>query len=176
MKKLNIIYEDKEILVVNKPAKLLTVATDKEEMRTLYHEVREYLHKKNQKVFVVHKGLAEPTVVYVSFFLQMGYYVLRHFIRGSPLFQFVFYLPTAMFCARAICFRLVSQFVFRVLFHGLSAFIILSLPDKSFLNSTFLYPFLCSISTVSVPKRWFISEYRVPSGVNICFPMSAILS
>ena len=55
MKKLNIIYEDKEILVVNKPAKLLTVATDKEEMRTLYHEVREYLHKKNQKVFVVHR-------------------------------------------------------------------------------------------------------------------------
>ena len=55
MKKLNIIYEDKDILVVNKPAKLLTVATDKEEMRTLYHEVREYLHKKNQKVFVVHR-------------------------------------------------------------------------------------------------------------------------
>ena len=52
-KKLDIIYEDKEILVVNKPAKLLTVATDKEGIRTLYHEVREYLHKKNQKVFVV---------------------------------------------------------------------------------------------------------------------------
>ena len=55
MKKLDIIYEDKEILVVNKPAKLLTVATDKKEMRTLYHEVREYLNKKNQKVFVVHR-------------------------------------------------------------------------------------------------------------------------
>ena len=41
--------------MVNKPAKLLTVATDKEEIRTLYHEVREYLHKKNQKVFVVHR-------------------------------------------------------------------------------------------------------------------------
>ena len=55
MKKLNIIYEDKEILVVNKPSKLLTVGTDKELERTLYHEVREYLHKKNQKVFVVHR-------------------------------------------------------------------------------------------------------------------------
>lgn len=55
MKKLNIIYEDKEILVVNKPSKLLTVGTDKERERTLYHEVREYLHKKNQKVFVVHR-------------------------------------------------------------------------------------------------------------------------
>ena len=47
MKKLNIIYEDKEILVVNKPSKLLTVGTDKERERTLYHEVREYLHKRN---------------------------------------------------------------------------------------------------------------------------------
>lgn len=55
MKKLNIIYEDKEILVVNKPSKLLTVGTDKERERTLYHEVREYLHKKSQKVFVVHR-------------------------------------------------------------------------------------------------------------------------
>lgn len=55
MKKLDIIYEDKEILVVNKPAKLLTVATTKESVRTLYHEVREYLHKKNQKVFIVHR-------------------------------------------------------------------------------------------------------------------------
>lgn len=55
MKKLNIIYEDKEILVVNKPAKLLTVATEKEKERTLYHEVREYLRKKNQKCFIVHR-------------------------------------------------------------------------------------------------------------------------
>ncbi len=55
MKKLNIIYEDRELLVVNKPAKLLCVGTDKEKERTLYHEVREYLHKKNQKVFVVHR-------------------------------------------------------------------------------------------------------------------------
>jgi len=55
MKKLDIIYEDKELLVVNKPAKLLTVATSKENVRTLYHEVREYLHKKNQKIFIVHR-------------------------------------------------------------------------------------------------------------------------
>jgi len=55
MKKLDIIYEDKEILVVNKPAKLLTVATTKEKERTLYHEAREYLHKKNQLVFIVHR-------------------------------------------------------------------------------------------------------------------------
>lgn len=55
MKKLDIIYEDKNILVINKPAKLLTIADNKERVKTLYHEVREYLHKKNQKVFIVHR-------------------------------------------------------------------------------------------------------------------------
>ena len=54
MKKLDIIYEDKEILVVNKPYNKLVIATSKSN-NTLYHEVREYLHKKNQKVFIVHR-------------------------------------------------------------------------------------------------------------------------
>ena len=53
--KLDIIYEDKELLVVNKKAHQLTVATDKGEVNTLYREVFDYLHKKNQKVFVVHR-------------------------------------------------------------------------------------------------------------------------
>ena len=48
MKKLDIIYEDKELLVVNKPSKLLTVGTEKNKEHTLYHEVREYIRKKNQ--------------------------------------------------------------------------------------------------------------------------------
>lgn len=55
MKKLDIVYEDKYILVINKPAHLLTVSTDKEREHTLYHEVYEYLRKKNQKVFIVHR-------------------------------------------------------------------------------------------------------------------------
>ncbi len=53
--KLDIIYEDKNILVVNKPAHMLTVDTDKGGNITLYNKVYEYLHKKNQKVFVVHR-------------------------------------------------------------------------------------------------------------------------
>ena len=44
-KKLDIIYEDKEILVVNKPAKLLCISTEKEKERTLYHEVSDYVKK-----------------------------------------------------------------------------------------------------------------------------------
>lgn len=55
MKKLDIIYEDKSLLVVNKPSGILTIATTKEKEKTLYHEVFEYLHRKNQKVFIVNR-------------------------------------------------------------------------------------------------------------------------
>jgi 23S rRNA pseudouridine1911/1915/1917 synthase len=54
-KKMDIVYEDKELLVINKPAHLLTIATKNEKEHTLYHEVREYIYKKNQKVFIVHR-------------------------------------------------------------------------------------------------------------------------
>lgn len=55
--KLDIIYEDKDIIVINKPAHLLTVATDDEKIKTLYHKVYEYLKRKNKnnKVFIVHR-------------------------------------------------------------------------------------------------------------------------
>lgn len=57
MKKMNIIYEDKTLLVVNKPAKKLTIATPKKELNTLYHEAREYVKKQNpsNKIFIVHR-------------------------------------------------------------------------------------------------------------------------
>lgn len=55
MKKLDIIYEDKNILVVNKEPKILTISSRNEKEHTLYHEVYNYLHKKNQKVFIVHR-------------------------------------------------------------------------------------------------------------------------
>ena len=54
---MDIIYEDKDLLVVNKPAGLLCVGTDKEKIRTLYHEAYEYVHKKNKnnRIFIVHR-------------------------------------------------------------------------------------------------------------------------
>ncbi len=57
MKKLDIIYEDKEFLVINKPAKKLTIATEKEKIHTLYHEASEYVKKKHKKnrIFIVHR-------------------------------------------------------------------------------------------------------------------------
>ena len=52
-----IVYEDKDYLVVNKPSGMLTIATDKEKNRTLYHKVREYIKSKrnNEKIFIVHR-------------------------------------------------------------------------------------------------------------------------
>ena len=56
-KKLDILYEDKFLIIVNKPANLLTISTDKEKDRTLYSYVYDYLKKKNKrnKVFIVHR-------------------------------------------------------------------------------------------------------------------------
>lgn len=55
--KLDIIYEDKELLVINKKAHLLTIATEDEKINTLYHKVYEYEKKKNKnnKIFIVHR-------------------------------------------------------------------------------------------------------------------------
>lgn len=55
--KLNILYEDKYILVVNKPANLLTISTINEKEKTLYHQVYTYLKQKHKsnKVFIVHR-------------------------------------------------------------------------------------------------------------------------
>ena len=38
-KKMNIIYEDKDLIVINKPAHLLTISTDNEKEKTLFHQV-----------------------------------------------------------------------------------------------------------------------------------------
>ena len=55
--KLDIIYEDKAIIVINKPSHLLTISTDNEKEKTLFHKVLMYEKKKNKnnKVFIVHR-------------------------------------------------------------------------------------------------------------------------
>ena len=54
---IDIVYEDDNYLVVNKPSGMLTISTDKEKNRTLYHMVREYIHSKksHEKIFIVHR-------------------------------------------------------------------------------------------------------------------------
>ena len=53
----DILFEDGHIIVVNKPSGLLTIATNKEKDKTLYHIVREYLVSKdrNARIFIVHR-------------------------------------------------------------------------------------------------------------------------
>ena len=55
--RLDIIYEDKNLIVINKPSGLLTVSTEKEKEKTLMHKVISYEKKKNKnnKVFIVHR-------------------------------------------------------------------------------------------------------------------------
>lgn len=53
---INVLYEDKYFIAVDKPFGLLTIATDKEKERTMYHYVRDYLkYNGNKKVFIVHR-------------------------------------------------------------------------------------------------------------------------
>lgn len=54
---IDIVYEDENYLVVNKPCGMLTISTEKESNRTLYHFVREYIKEKDKrnKIFIVHR-------------------------------------------------------------------------------------------------------------------------
>ncbi len=56
MKKLDILYEDKYIIVVNKPCKVLTIK-DKKGDKNLYEDVSSYVKKQNphNKIFIVHR-------------------------------------------------------------------------------------------------------------------------
>jgi 23S rRNA pseudouridine1911/1915/1917 synthase len=55
--KIDIIYEDDDIIVINKPAGLLSIATDNEKEMTAYSLVSDYLKSRNKhnKVFVIHR-------------------------------------------------------------------------------------------------------------------------
>lgn len=52
-----LLYEDEHLIVVNKPAKLLSVANDKEKTRTAYHMVTDYVKSREvgARIFVLHR-------------------------------------------------------------------------------------------------------------------------
>lgn len=54
---MDILYEDKYLIIINKPANLLTISTEKEKERTLYNYVYQHLKQKNKKnkVFIIHR-------------------------------------------------------------------------------------------------------------------------
>ena len=55
--RLPIIYEDDEIIVINKPSGLLSIASDKEKSSTAYRMLSDYVQQKDKhnRVFVVHR-------------------------------------------------------------------------------------------------------------------------
>lgn len=55
--RISILYEDKEILIVEKKAGLLCVSTEKEKEKTLFHQVYLYIKQKNKhnKIFIVNR-------------------------------------------------------------------------------------------------------------------------
>jgi RluA family pseudouridine synthase len=56
---MEILYEDKDILVVDKPAGLLTMGTDKNKSRTAYYILTDYVRrgssKSRERIFIVHR-------------------------------------------------------------------------------------------------------------------------
>ena len=54
-----LLYEDEELLVIDKPPGLLTMGTDKERMRTAYFQLTEYMRSKSRsgkgRIFIVHR-------------------------------------------------------------------------------------------------------------------------
>ena len=54
---IDILHEDDEIIIINKPSGLLSMASETEKNKTAYHLVKLYLQKKNykSKIFIVHR-------------------------------------------------------------------------------------------------------------------------
>ena len=76
-----IIYEDKDILVVNKPAGLLTMGTDRERVNTMYFSLTAYVRKGNAKshnrIFIVHRLDREVSGILVFAKTEAAKYFLQ---------------------------------------------------------------------------------------------------
>ena len=55
--RLSVIFEDDDIIVIDKPAGMLSVSTDKEHENTAYHIVNDYVKDQNKsgRIFIVHR-------------------------------------------------------------------------------------------------------------------------
>ncbi|MFD1850623.1 RluA family pseudouridine synthase [Oceanobacillus bengalensis] len=54
---MSIVYEDKDVIIINKEAGLLTIATEKEKKLTAHHQLMEHVRRANpaNRIFVVHR-------------------------------------------------------------------------------------------------------------------------
>jgi 23S rRNA pseudouridine1911/1915/1917 synthase len=65
---LRLVHEDDDVLVIDKPAGMLTIATERERLRTAYAHLRAYLRTQSKCVFVVHRldRLASGLLVFAT--------------------------------------------------------------------------------------------------------------
>ena len=56
---IKVVYEDDSVIVIEKPAGLLTIASDKEKTKTAYYQLNEFLRQRDPKarerIFIVHR-------------------------------------------------------------------------------------------------------------------------
>src|SRR5262245_45209130 len=52
---LRLVHEDDDLLVIDKPAGLLTIATERQRERTAYRLLRDWMETRNGRVFIVHR-------------------------------------------------------------------------------------------------------------------------
>ncbi|HWP95311.1 MAG TPA: RluA family pseudouridine synthase [Syntrophomonadaceae bacterium] len=78
---LKILYEDSEIIVIDKPAGLLSIASDKEKENTAYRQLRDYVSTTNpeDRIFIVHR-LDRDTSGVMMFAKDEG---LKHVLQDS---------------------------------------------------------------------------------------------
>lgn len=56
-KGIDILFEDSDLIVINKPAGLLSIASDQEKLYTAYHQLTDYVRRDNpmSRIFIVHR-------------------------------------------------------------------------------------------------------------------------
>jgi pseudouridine synthase, RluA family len=56
-KDIGILYEDSDLIIIDKPAGLLSIASDREKLYTAYHQLTDYVRRDNpvSRIFVVHR-------------------------------------------------------------------------------------------------------------------------
>ncbi len=99
---IEIIYEDEDLLVVEKPAKLLSVATDKLEQKTLHGKCVDYLKQQDKKswCYIVHRLDKETSGIMLlsknkqskdylqeQFSQRQVYRIYHAMVEGQPLEQ-----------------------------------------------------------------------------------------
>lgn len=83
----DILYEDRSIIVVDKDFNLLTISTEKEKEKTLYHFVSTYCKErwgKNSKIFIIHR-LDKDTSGVIAFAknINVKYDLQKYFEEGT---------------------------------------------------------------------------------------------